>query len=386
MRTWLEVNFDQLEKNLNTVREVLPENCKIIAVVKANAYGHGYEPVTRKLYELGLRHFAVACMDEAMQLRRAWISGDIIVLGSTEPQDARMAAENNITLAAVSPENLEALAAAAEGSPLPLKVHLAINTGMNRIGFDCKTEEQLQAIANAYRKYNGPSGHPIRITGIFSHFSSADDTSEGADPYTKLQLSRYEKVLAYLAQNNIAPGLRHISNSGGIGKYPQARFDAVRCGALIYGYNTAMDAKLSVQPAMQWKTAVTVVRTIDEGDAVSYSRKFIAKGPRTIATVGIGYADGLSRQLSNRGYVLINGMRAPMIGNICMDQMMVDVTEIQLQAAAGRTNAVVPGTEVVIIGRSGNLVQTADNIAEIQRSCMHEVLSTIGQRVERYYK
>ena len=222
---------------------------------------------------------------------------------------------------------------------------------MNRIGFDCKTEEQLQIIADAYRKYNSESS-PVRITGIFSHFSSADDTSAGADPYTKLQLSRYERVLAHLAHSNIAPGLRHISNSGGIGKYPQARFDAVRCGALIYGYNTAMDAKLPVQPAMQWKTAVTVVRTIDEGDAVSYSRKFIAKGPRTIATIGIGYADGLSRQLSNRGFVLINGMRAPMIGNICMDQMMVDVTEIQLQAAAGRTNAVVPGTEVILIGRS----------------------------------
>ena len=406
MRTWLEVNLDQLEKNLNIVRAELPEKCSIIAVVKANAYGHGYEPVTKKLYELGLRHFAVACMDEAMQLRRAGIGGDIIVLGNTEPQDALTAAQNDITLAVVSPENLESLAAAVssgDNSPSeisaecrrPLKVHIAVNTGMNRIGFDCKTGEQLQAIADAYRKYNGPAEQsgpegsntsPIRITGIFSHFSSADDTSEGADPYTKLQLSRYEKVLAHLAHENIAPGLRHISNSGGIGKYPQARFDAVRCGALIYGYNTAMDAKLPVQPAMQWKTAVSVVRTIDEGDAVSYSRKYIAKGPRTIATICIGYADGLSRQLSGKGYVLINGMRAPMIGNICMDQMMVDVTEIQLQAAAGRTNAVVAGTEAVIIGRSGNLIQTADDSAEIQRSCMHEVLSTIGQRVERYYR
>jgi len=384
MRTWLEVNFDQMEKNLNTLRSVLPENCRIIAVVKANAYGHGYEPVSRKLYDLGVRNFAVACMDEAMQLRRAWIGGDIIVLGNTEAQDAQMAAENNITLAAVSPEHLNSLAEAAAGCPKPLKVHIALNTGMNRIGFDCKTDEQLQAIADAYKKYN--SNSPVKITGIFSHFSSADDTSEGADPYTKLQLERYNRVLAHLANQNIAPGLRHISNSGGIAKYPQARFDAVRCGALIYGYNTAMDAKLPVQPAMQWKTAVTVVRTIDEGDAVSYSRRFIAKGPRTIATLGIGYADGLSRQLSNKGYVLINGMRAPIVGNICMDQMMADITEIQLQAAAGRTNAVIPGTEAIIIGKSGNLTQTADDIAEIQGSCMHEVLSTIGQRVERYYK
>ncbi|MBR5731480.1 MAG: alanine racemase, partial [Firmicutes bacterium] len=264
------------------------------------------------------------------------------------------------------------------GSGRELKVHLAVNTGMNRIGFDCRTEEQLKAIAQAYEKYGKPNASGLRITGIFSHFSSSDDTSEGADPYTKLQLSRYEAVLDYLKARGIDPGLRHISNSGAIGKYPQARFDAVRCGALIYGYNTAMDAKLPVEPAMQWKTAVTVIRKIDRGDAVSYSRKFIAQGPRTIATLGIGYADGLSRALSCRGYVLINGQRAPMTGNICMDQMMVDITDI-----AGPVEI---GTEAVIIGRSGDLVQTADDIAEVQGSCMHEVLSTIAIRVERYYK
>ena len=183
-------------------------------------------------------------------------------------------------------------------------------------------------------------------------------------------------MLAHLDKCGIDPGLRHISNSGGIGKYPQARFDAVRCGALIYGYNTAMDAKLPVEPAMEWKTSVTVIRTIDKGDAVSYSRKFIADGPTVIATLGIGYADGLSRALSNKGYVLINGRRAPMVGNICMDQMMVNVTGLPVKV----------GDEAVIIGRSGNLRITADDVAETQGSCMHEVLSTLGRRVERLYK
>ena len=391
MRTWLQTDFGLMEKNLNTVRGVLPEGCGIIAVIKANAYGHGVIPVAKKLTELGVDRFAVACMDEALEVRRGGIAGGLIVLGSTEPKDAADAAENNVTLACTGPDNLKALAKAAEALNKPLKVHLAINTGMNRIGFDCKTAEDLDVIAKAFQQYghaNVKTASGLRITGMFSHFSSADDTSEGADPYTKLQLSRFENVLSHLEKLGIDPGLRHISNSGGIGKYPQARFDAVSCGALIYGYNTAMDAKLPVEPAMEWKTAVTVIRRIDKGDAVSYSRKFIAEGPRTIATIGVGYADGLSRSLSNKGYVLVKGHRVPMVGNICMDQMMIDITEIQLQAEkAGRPeDAVRVGDEVVLIGRSGDLVQTADDIAEVQGSCMHEVLSTIGARVERYYK
>ena len=387
MRTWLSTDFGLMEKNLNTVREVLPKGCAVIAVIKANAYGHGVIPVAKKLSELGVDRFAVACMDEALKVRNGGIAGDIIVLGNTAPKDAAAAAENNVTLACTGPDNLKALAKAAETLDKPLKVHLAVNTGMNRIGFDCKTPEDLDTIAKAFKEY-GQDREGLTITGIFSHFSSADDTSEGADPYTKLQLSRFENVLSHLEKLGIDPGLRHISNSGGIGKYPQARFDAVRCGALIYGYNTAMDAKLPVEPVMEWKTAVTVIRRIDKGDAVSYSRKFVADGPRTIATIGVGYADGLSRSLSNKGFVLVKGHRVPMVGNICMDQMMIDITEIQLQAEkAGRPeDAVKIGDEVVLIGRSGDLVQTADDIAEVQGSCMHEVLSTIGARVERCYK
>lgn len=387
MRTWLSTDFGLMEKNLNTVREVLPKGCAVIAVIKANAYGHGVIPVAKKLSELGVDRFAVACMDEALEVRNGGIAGDIIVLGNTAPEDAAAAAESNVTLACTGPDNLKALAKAAETLDKPLKVHLAVNTGMNRIGFDCKTPEDLDTIAKAFKEY-GQDREGLTITGIFSHFSSADDTSEGADPYTKLQLSRFENVLSHLEKLGIDPGLRHISNSGGIGKYPQARFDAVRCGALIYGYNTAMDAKLPVEPVMEWKTAVTVIRRIDKGDAVSYSRKFVAEGPRTIATIGVGYADGLSRSLSNKGFVLVKGHRVPMAGNICMDQMMIDITEIQLQVEkAGRPeDAVKIDDEVVLIGRSGDLVQTADDIAEVQGSCMHEVLSTIGARVERYYK
>ena len=390
MRTWLEVDLGLVKKNIETVKSVLPEDCSIIAVVKANAYGHGDAKIALALMRLGIRHFAVACIDEAAQLRNAGLQGEIIVLGYTDPADVMRAVEMDITLACVSRSHFKELFAAAQEAEKPLKIHLAINTGMNRIGFDCRTPEQLARIYKSYMAAQAIADHGskvVDICGIFSHFSSSDDTSEGADPYTQLQLERFNMVLDFLAEKGIDPGLRHISNSGAIGKYPQARFDAVRCGALLYGYNTAMDAKLPVEPVMEWKTRDTCVRTIERGDAVSYSRRFIANKPTVIATLGIGYADGLSRSLSNKGYVLINGYKVPIVGNICMDQMMVDVTEIQALADAHSIPfAVARGTEAVIIGRSGRLVQTADDIAEACGSCMHEVLSTIGLRVERYYK
>ena len=373
MRTWLEVDSGQIKKNIETVKSILPEGCEMIAVVKANAYGHGDIFIAKKLQSFGIRRFAVACIDEALTLKHAGVGGELIILGYTDPQEALLAAKGGFTVACVSPDHLRELSEAALECEQPLKLHLAVNTGMNRIGFDCKDEKDLADIASAYT-----SSHPnIEIRGIFSHFSSSDDLSEGAEEYTRLQLSRFEKVLAYLKEHGIDPGFTHISNSGAIGKYPQARFDAVRCGALLYGYNTAIDAMLPVEPAMTWKTKVSCVRTINKGDAVSYSRKFIASQPTRIATIGVGYADGLLRSLSNKGYVLINGCKAPMIGNMCMDQMMIDVSNVP---------GVAPGTEAVLIGRSGGLVQTADDLAEAAGTCMHEVLSSIGIRVERYYK
>ena len=390
MRTWLEVDLSLLKNNINTVKQTLPEGCEIVAVVKANGYGHGDAKMALALQRFGIKRFAVACIDEAAQLRNAGLQGEIIVLGYTDPQDAVRAAEMDVTLACVGRSHFKALNEAAQEANRPLKVHLAINTGMNRIGFEIRTPELLERIVKSYKASlpaDDETTPGVKVCGIFSHFSSSDDTSEGAEPYTKLQLERFNMVLDFLASRGIDPGLRHISNSGAIGKYPQARFDAVRCGALLYGYNTAMDAKLPVEPIMEWKTKVTCVRTIERGDAVSYSRHFIAEKPTVIATLGVGYADGLSRALSNKGFVLINGCKAPIVGNICMDQMMVDVTHIQeLAESRSIPFPVACGTEAVIIGRSGKLIQTADDIAEACGSCMHEVLSTIGLRVERYYR
>ena len=368
MRNFIEINLPKIKYNLGIVRDAIPQSCEVIAVVKANAYGHGVIEVSKYLMEeCGITKYAVAGLDEALELRNAGIKGDIIVLSYADPADLELAVKNDITLAVVSPGHAVALSEAAGKLLLTPKVHLALNTGMNRIGFDCKTFKHLMTIVGAYQLPN------MNFTGIFSHFSSSDDLSSGAEPYTKLQLERFNKVLAYLSERGINPGLKHISNSGAIGKYPEARFDAVRCGALMYGYNTAFDAKLPVVPVMEWKAVISTVRELNFGDAVSYSRKYVAGGPVKIATLCIGYADGYPRHLTNKGTVIINGVKCRSVGSVCMDQMMVDVT-----AVPGEINM---GDLATIIGPG----QSADDLGEMAGSCMHDIVSGIRARVERIY-
>lgn len=370
MRNWLEVDLTKLAENLDTVREALPDDCGIIAVVKANAYGHGDAKVGRELEALGISRFAVASLGEGINLRQAGVLGDILVLSYVDPADAMEAYSENITLAAISMEYAKELSAIAAANGVRIKMHLKLNTGMNRVGFDCISEEDLEKLAEAY------SLPGIEFTGIFSHFSSSDDMSEGADEYTRMQLSRFERALEFLKNRGIAPGLRHISNSGGIGKYKDARFDAVRCGALMYGYNTAMDAPMNVVPVGTWKAVVSCVRTLEPGAAVSYSRHYIAKGGEKIATLCVGYADGYKRAMSGRedgvhGCVLLCGKRCPIVGSICMDQMMVDVSGVDVK----------PGDVAVLMGED----LTADELAEFAGTCMHDILAGIGPRVERVY-
>lgn len=370
MRNKIEVNFAQLKRNLDLVKNHLAADTKIIAVVKANAYGHGDIMVSKFLEEeTDVLMFAVAGLYEALRLRKAGIKKDILILSYVDPADLQIAQENNLTLSIISPEHAIAMSEAAGKLYISPNVHLALNTGMNRIGFDCKTFKQMMTIAGVYKLPN------LNFTGIFSHFSSSDDLTKGADSYTQLQIERFEKILAYLSERGINPGLRHIANSGAIGKYPSIALDAVRCGALMYGYNTAMDAKIAVKPIMKWLATVSTTRTLDFGDAVSYSRKFVAPKETKIATLCIGYADGLPRALSNKGHVILHGVKCPIVGNICMDQMMIDITDIH--------DEVKMGDLATIIGDG----QTADDIALDAGSCMHDILSSISGRVERqYYK
>jgi len=373
MRNWLEVDINKLADNVEVVRGILPEACDIIAVVKANAYGHGEGKMARALESLGITRYAVASFEEALNIREEGVSGEVLVLSYVDPRDVLEAVRENITLTAISLEHAKALSDEALKNNVVLSVHMKINTGMNRVGFDIKTDDEKKELLQAYDLEG------LNFTGIFSHFSSSDDMSDGADEYTVLQLDRFNKTLEYIESQGINPGLRHISNSGGIGKYSNARFDAVRCGALLYGYNTAMDAKLPVKPIAAWKTVVSCVRTLDENDAVSYSRHYIAKGGEEIATLCVGYADGYRRSLgckeSGNASVIINGHKCEIIGSICMDQMMVNVTGLGVKM----------GDVAILIGTSGEYTITADDLAEHSGTCMHDILASIGPRVERVY-
>jgi len=368
MRNRIEVNLGQLKYNLNIVKSNLPKDTKIIAVVKANAYGHGDIAISQFLEkECDITMFAVAGLDEALRLRKGGITKDILVLSYVDPSDLQLALDNKITLSIISPEHAIAISEAAGKLCATPNVHLALNTGMNRIGFDCKTFKQMMTIAGAYKLPN------LNYTGIFSHFSSADDLSKGAESYTLLQLERFEKIISYLSERGINPGIKHLANSGGIGKYKGTSFDAVRCGALMYGYNTAMDAKLPVKPILRWVAAISTTRQLEFGDAVSYSRKFVAPDLMKIATLCIGYADGLPRSLSNNGHVIIHGIKCPILGNICMDQLMVDISKVPDEVKMGDT--------AIIIGEG----QSADDLACDAQTCMHDILSSIASRVERVY-
>ena len=370
-RTWLTVDLGRLCQNYDAVKAVLPEGCDIYAVLKANAYGQGDVSCAKALAAHGARRFAMATAQEGAALREAEIEGEILILSYVGAEDVPYLLQHRLTAAAASAEHARALNDAAAHAGAVLPVHLKLNTGMNRIGLDCGTPKQLEEIASLYALPH------LRFDGIFSHFSSSDDGTPGAEDYCRKQLCRFTTALDFLTEHKIEPGCRHISNSGAIGKYPAARFDAVRCGALLAGYNTAVEAEpIDVLPAAEWRAAVTCVRTLAPGEAVSYSRKFVADRPTRAATVSVGYADGWPRALSNGGTVLLHGKRARILGNICMDQMMVDVTDIP-EAKVGDV--------VVLIGRDGALTQTADDVAAMAGSCMHEIMSRIGSRVEREY-
>jgi alanine racemase len=370
-RAWLEINLDHLGSNLRLLRGGLRDGCDVMAVVKADGYGHGAVKLSEYLFGQGVRHFGVVTLSEGMALRRAGLGGEILVLAYTPPGLAARLIEQDLTQSVFSPEYADALDREAGLAGGRAKIHVKLDTGMTRTGFDCATAGQIDRVAEVYEKNN------LIPTGIFSHFSSADDGSDGADAYCLLQLARFRGALDGLKSRGIQPGLRHMCNTGGARKYPDAHFDLVRCGAALAGYNTACGVEpWPLIPIASLKTTVACLRDIDAGTPVSYSRTFCAPCPMRVAVLCIGYADGYPRALSRKGRVMLHGQWAPQLGNVCMDQMMVDVSHIP---------DVRPGDVATIIGADKALSQTADDLAAQGGTCMHEILSRLGGRLQRLY-
>lgn len=360
-RSWVEINLQTLQNNLKVYASHLPTT-SIMAVVKADAYGHGDKVVAKYLSDNGVRHFAVSNIDEAVHIRTAGVEGEILVLGYTPVNRVSELIEHNVTQTLLSEEYAEMMAATG----LPLKCQFAIDTGMRRIGLNADAPEHCERMIRAYHQ-------KLKLTGIFTHLCVADAPEQ--DAFTNKQIHLFEDIAARVTDLGISC---HCMNSAGGLWHRSTVSRFARLGIILYGLKPDYMNRLpeGIKPVMVWKSVVSMVKTVKPGDTIGYGRIFLVDRPMTIATIPTGYADGYPRLLSNRGYVLINGMKALIVGRVCMDQMMVDVSDIL---------GVRYESEVVLLGESGNERITADDLAQMIGTIGYEIVCGISKRVERVY-
>ncbi|MGG7176854.1 alanine racemase [Clostridium paraputrificum] len=365
---WAEIDLDSIAENMRNIKTLVKDK-EVIAVVKADAYGHGAIDVVPTLLENGASKLAVAVITEALELRSNDITAPIMILGYTPLEFAEELISNNIEQTVYDLEYAKKLSEVALSLGKKSKIHIALDTGMGRIGFipNDKNFEDILEI-------NTLEG--IEIEGLFTHFSTSDEENK---EYTHEQFSKIQKFSDMLIKNGINIPLKHASNSGAIIDLPETYLDAVRAGIILYGYYPSDEVKkdrLDIKPALTLKTKVCHVKELEKDMYISYGRTFKTNKKSIIATIPIGYADGYSRLLSGKAKVIINGEFAPVVGRICMDQCMVDVSHIK---------NVKVGDEVILLGKKGNLKFDADDIAEIMGTINYEVICMLKQRVPRVY-
>ena len=365
LRTWAEVDLDAIAHNFRAARNHLPKDMKLLVTVKANAYGHGALRVAQ-LLQNRVDYFALATMDEAVQLRQAGIRTPLLILGPVQPADYDRAAKYDVALTVSSLQEAGAISACGVSCGKKITVHMALDTGMSRIGFPC-TEEAARQIRQAAALPG------IYAEGIFSHFALSDSPDKS---YANLQTENFRRMLAAIG---VDFPIRHLYNSAAIVDMPP-EFDMAREGIILYGLLPSDTVDLSriggIKPAMALRSHVSFVKTLPAGTPISYGCTYCADRESVIATVMAGDADGGPRLLSNRGEVIIRGMKAPIVGRVCMDQLMVDVTHIP---------GVQPGDTVTIFGTDGEATITADEVAEKARTIGYELVSGIAPRVPRVY-
>lgn len=370
LRCYAEISLEAIGHNIREVKKRLPEGVKLLGVVKANAYGHGAVPVASYL-ENQVDYFATATIEEAVELRENGISAPILILGYVSPSQYGDLVEYDITQTIDSYAQALALEKEAARQNRKAKAHLAVDTGMTRIGFQVTEHDADEAAKIADLPH-------IELEGMFTHFSCADQEDK---TYSSMQMEKYDKMTALLAERGVTIPLRHICNSAGIMEFDDHRFEMVRSGIITYGIYPSEEVKkerLDLIPALSWKSHVIHVKEVGPGIGVSYGATYVTEKPMTrIATVSAGYADGYPRALSNQGCVLIHGKKAPIIGRICMDQMMVDVTDIP---------DVQVEDVVTLVGTDGDETITIEEIANPAARFDYEMLCDISSRVTRVYK
>ncbi len=367
-RTYVQIDLDAIRHNIIEEKKRVGNDVKIMAIVKADAYGHGDVMVSKALRDL-VDGYGVAIVEEALKLRENRIEKMILILGYTPCEWYEDAIMQDISMTVYSYEMAKELSECAVAMGRTAKVHIKIDTGMSRIGF-MPVKDNIEVIRSISQL---PS---IEIEGAFTHFAKADEatTDEAKEPFEKYMIFVQE-----LENRGVTIPIKHVANSASIIHFPESWLDMVRSGITTYGmYPSEKVPKdlVKLQPALQWKTIVSYVKTVHPGTAVGYGGTFVAERETKVATIPVGYADGVRRDLSGKGRVLIHGQSAPMIGRVCMDQFMVDVTDIQ---------DVNIGDEVTLIGQDGDAVISVEEVADMAHSFNYEYVCGISTRVPRKY-
>ncbi len=369
-RTWAEVDLDAIAHNMREIRKITNPNAQIMAVVKADAYGHGFMETAKTLLENGADRLAVAVLQEGKQLRSRGVDVPILILGASSADDAEDLINFDITPNVFDYEFAKALSYEAEKKEKVTKIHIKLDTGMSRIGFVVGDGNNSEVIDEIIKVSKLPY---IEVEGIFSHFSTSDEYDRS---YTQLQFRRFMSIVEGLEDRGLRIPIKHICNSAGIMMYPEMHLDMVRPGVILYGMYPSDEvdkSKLDLCPAMTLKSRITLVKSVGKGRGVSYGKEYITDDITKIATVPIGYADGYLRKIAKNGVMLVDGVKAPIIGRICMDQCMIDVTNV---------HNINSGDEAIIFGSEGI---TIDDVAKWLDTINYEVACVIGKRIPRIY-
>lgn len=369
-RAWAEIDLDAIAHNVREIKGLAGKRVEMMGVVKADAYGHGVLEVVRTLLDNGVTQLAVSMLDEAIQIRKMGIDVPILILSYTDPARAEEIILNDVTQTVFSHDLAQALSFASVKLGRKAKIHVKVDTGMTRVGF----MPGYSAVKNIMEIGKMPG---IIIEGLFTHFASADESERD---YTMMQFERFMSLCSELGRVGIHIPVKHVCNSAGIIQYPEMHLDLVRPGVILYGLYPSSQVdkdKIHLKPAMTLKANIILVKDVEQDVCISYGRTFRTTRLSKIATVPIGYADGYTRLLSNKGRMLINGEFAPIVGRICMDQCMVDVTDLKHEVHVG--------DEVVIFGSQNESCISVDEVAADIGTIGYEVVCIIGKRIPRVY-
>ena len=365
---WLEINLDNYEHNIKLIKGLLCKKTLLTAVVKADAYGHGAVDISKKALESGADRLAVAVLDEAEELRKSDLPKiPILILGWTPKEQYERVIEHNLIQTVYDYQDVLALNEAAEKMNRKAKIHIKIDTGMSRLGI--KPEQGIEFV----KKVNELSN--IIIEGIYTHFSSADENNK---EFTFQQFNIFKDLISKLKESGISIPIKHAANSAAIIDMPELQMDMVRAGIISYGLwpSNEVKRKIDLKAVMSLKSRLAYVKTVEEGTPISYGRTYVTEKKSRVGTIPLGYADGYSRLLSSDFEVIVKGKKVPIIGRICMDQFMVDLSGI---------NSVEKGDVVTLLGEDNGEVITADEMAEKLNTINYEVVSSFTKRLPRVY-